>query len=274
MSDDLQRWIGRSETVEDIASPVPLAGMAALLDHDAPPWREGDLPLLAHWLYFLGHARQSDIDIDGHPPRGGFLPPITLPRRMWAGSRIEFRGPVPVGAPITRHSTIADVKTKRGTSGTMIFVTVKHEIAVADRVAIAEEQDIVFREAAIAGAKPSTPKLDERAATKKRKVHPDSTLLFRFSALTFNAHRIHYDRDYCVDVEGYPGLVVQGPLTAMLLMDHFLRGHPRNNVTRFEFRAQSPLFDTAPFDLCADGNALWARGPHGETAMSARIETR
>jgi 3-methylfumaryl-CoA hydratase len=271
MPDDLERWTGRSETVEDVASPVPLAGMAALLDHDVPPWRDGELPPLAHWLYFLGHARQSEIDLDGHPRRGGFLPPITLPRRMWAGSRIVFHGAIPVGAAMTRRSTIADIKTKQGASGAMIFVTVKHEIGVAGAAAIVEEQDIVFRDAP-SGQTPA-PKPDPRSITDTRSINPDPTLLFRFSALTFNAHRIHYDRDYAVEVEGYPGLVVQGPLTAMLLMDHFLRTHPRSNVTRFEFRAQSPLFDTAPFELCADGNDLWARGPHGEAAMRAKIET-
>lgn len=271
MSSDLERWIGRSETVEDVASPIPLAGMAAILDHVAPPWREGELPPLAHWFYFLGHARQSEIDLDGHPRRGGFLPPITLPRRMWAGSRIAFHAPVAVDAAMTRRSTIADIKTKEGASGAMIFVTVKHEIGAAGQVAIAEEQDIVFRDAP--GGSPPPPKADMRTAPDARKIHPDPTLLFRFSALTFNAHRIHYDRDYAVDVEGYPGLVVQGPLTAMLLMDHFLRAHPRSKVTHFEFRAQSPLFDTAPFDLCADGNTLWARGPHGEAAMNAKVET-
>lgn len=271
MSGDLARWIGRSETAEDVASPVPLAGMVALLDHVAPPSCESELPPLAHWLYFLGQARQSEIDIDGHPRRGGFLPPITLPRRMWAGSRIAFHAPIAIGATMKRHSAITDIKTKQGASGAMIFVTVKHQVGVGRQLAITEEQDIVYRDAP--SGSPPPPKPDPRTASDIRKVHPDPTLLFRFSALTFNAHRIHYDRDYAVEVEGYPGLVVQGPLTAMLLLDHFLRAHPKSSVARFEFRAQSPLFDTAPFDLCADGNTLWARGPHGEAAMSAKVET-
>ena len=271
MPDDLQRWIGRNEMVEDIASPVPLAGLSALLDHTAPPWPEGELPPLAHWLYFLSHAPQSDIDLDGHPRRGGFLPPITLPRRMWAGSRIVFHAPIAVGAAMTRRSTIADIKSKHGASGAMIFVTVKHEVVVAGTAAIVEEQDIVFRDA-LGGPAP-TPKPDPRTASHVRKINPDSVLLFRYSALTFNGHRIHYDRDYAMEVEGYPGLVVHGPLTATLLMDHYLRAHPRNQIARFEFRAQSPLFDTTPFELCAEGNDLWARGPHGEVAMVAKIET-
>ncbi len=270
----LKTWIGRSETVEDMASPVPLAGLAVLLDHAQPPWRDGELPPLAHWLYFLNHARQSDIDVDGHPKRGAFLPPITLPRRMWAGSRIEFCGSIPIGAAITRRSTIANVSAKEGASGAMIFVAVKHEVSANGKVAVAEEQDIVFREAPKPGAATLTTQRDDRASEWTRTITPDPTLLFRFSALTFNAHRIHYDRDYCRDLEGYPGLVVQGPLTALLLMDHYLRQHPREEIVRFEFRAQRPLFDTAPFALCGNGNALWARGPDGAVAMSAKIEAR
>jgi 3-methylfumaryl-CoA hydratase len=269
----LKTWVGRSETVEDTASPMPLAGLAALLDHAQPPWRDGELPPLAHWLYFLNHAPQSDIDVDGHPRRGGFLPPVTLPRRMWAGSRIEFRGSIPIGAAITRRSTIANVSAKNGASGAMIFVTAKHEVSANGQVAIAEEQDIVFREAPKPGAA-TRASLDAQASEWTRTITPDPTLLFRFSALTFNAHRIHYDRDYCRDVEGYPGLVVQAPLTALLLMDHHLRQRPRADVARFEFRAQRPLFDTAPFEVCGNGGALWARGPDGSAAMIAKIEAR
>ncbi len=265
----LKTWIGRGETVEDVASPGPLAGLAALLDHKQP--RDGELPPLAHWFYFLHHARQSEIDVDGHPRRGAFLPPISLPRRMWAGSRIEFRGSLPVGAAMTRRSIIANVSDKHGASGAMIFVTVKHEVSANGTVAVAEEQDIVFREAPKPGAATLPAQRDDRASQWTRTVTPDPTLLFRFSALTFNAHRIHYDRDYCRDVEGYPGLVVQGPLTALLLMDHHLRQHPRAEIARFEFRAQRPLFDTALFDLCGSGDALWARGPDGAAAMSAKI---
>lgn len=270
MSGDLERWIGRSETVEDVASPVPLAGLAALLDHTVPPWREDELPPLAHWLYFLGHAPQSDIGLDGHPRRGGFLPPITLPRRMWAGSRIVFHAPIALDAAMTRRSTIAAIKAKQGASGAMIFVTVKHEITTAGVTAIVEEQDIVFRDAP--GGPAPTHQPDPRASSDVREMNADPVLLFRYSALMFNAHRIHYDRDYAMEVEGYPGLVVHGPLTATLLMDHFLRARPRARVARFEFRAQSPLFDTAPFELCAAGSDLWARGPHGEAAMVARIQ--
>jgi 3-methylfumaryl-CoA hydratase len=274
MSGDPQRWIGRSETVEDIASPVPLAGLAALLDHTVPPWSEGELPPLAHWLYFLERTPQSELGPDGHPKRGEFLPPIALPRRMWAGSRIVFHAPIPVGAAMTRRSTIANVAQKTGASGTMVFVTVQHEISTGDVLAVTDEHDVVYREASKPGDMPPPPKSDGRVSSSTRTVVPDSVMLFRYSALTFNGHRIHYDRNYARDVEGYPGLVVHGPLIATLLMDHFLHTHSRSSVSHFEFRAHSPLFDTAPFELCADGRELWARGPRGETAMRAKIQTR
>jgi 3-methylfumaryl-CoA hydratase len=266
----LRKWIGRSETAEDIASEVPLAGLAALLDR-AEPWADV-MPPLAHWLYFLPHARQSEIDVDGHPRRGGFLPPIDLPRRMWAGGRLTFEADIPIGASIARRSTIADVTAKSGSTGNMVFVTVHHEIVTKAGIAIREEQDIVFREAPKPGVQPSARQAVGETAQHSRRVVPDPTQLFRFSALTFNAHRIHYDRDYCRDVEGYPGLVVQGPFTAMLLMDHLLTSLPDVRVRSFKFRAQNPLFDTAPFTLCfntSEGGAdLWAQGPTGKAMVA------
>jgi len=281
----LRTWVGRSETTEDIASSGQMAGLAALLNHEIPPWTTGEVPPLGHWLYFLTRAPQSAIDADGHPRRGGFLPPIALPRRMWAGSRISFRTSIEIGAAMTRRSTITEVKPKWGGSGEMVFVTVRHEIATAMGTVLTEDQDIVFREAphgrdALRSARKPT---EGRSASDSvhpstplvRRVTPDPTQLFRFSALTFNAHRIHYDRNYCTDVEGYPGLVVQGPFTAILLMDHFLRIRPGAVVERFDFRAQRPLYDLVPFDLCleatADGADLQARDPSGELAMVAHV---
>ncbi|MGD0189673.1 MAG: MaoC family dehydratase N-terminal domain-containing protein [Rhizomicrobium sp.] len=274
----LRQWIGRTETTEDVASPGQVAGLAALLDHAIPPWTSGELPPLAHWLYFLTRAPQSEIGEDGHPRRGGFLPPVTLPRRMWAGSRVAFRTPIEIGMLMTRQSTIMDVREKSGATGEMVFVTVRHEIATAMGTVLTEEQDIVYRE-----APKSPPALPPRTAQPgprgghARRIVPDPTQLFRFSALTFNAHRIHYDREYCRDVEGYPGLVVQGPFTAMLLMDHFLRSNPAAGVTQFEYRAQRPLYDIAPFDLCLaatnTGADLWALDAHGEKAVVARVST-
>ena len=266
----LRKWIGRSETVEDVASAVPLAGLAALLDR-AEPW-PNFLPPLAHWLYFLPHARQSEIDIDGHPRRGGFLPPIDLPRRMWAGGRLTFASDIAVCTRMSRRSTIADVTAKTGSTGNMVFVTVHHEIATDAGVAVREEQDIVFREAPKPGTQPAALSAESEPAKFVRRVTPDPTQLFRFSALTFNAHRIHYDRDYCRDVEGYPGLVVQGPFTAMLLMEHLLASLPQARIKSFKFRAQSALFDTAPFELCLNTREdiadLWAQGPAGRAMVA------
>jgi 3-methylfumaryl-CoA hydratase len=277
--DHLKSWVGRTEEQSDVAAPAPLAGLAALLDHEQPPWRDGELPPLAHWLYFLPRARQSDIDIDGHPKRGGFLPPVPLPRRMWAGSRIEFQAPIAVGAAMLRRSAIASVEAKSGASGDMVFVTVRHEISSGAVPAIVEEQDIVYRDAPKADAASAGPKQRSGEETQvpewTRTVTPDPVQLFRYSALTLNGHRIHYDRDYCRGVEGYPGLVVHGPYTATLLVDHFLRRHPQARLASLQFRARRPLFDTAAFELCGamrkSGALLWARGPHGETAMELAL---
>jgi 3-methylfumaryl-CoA hydratase len=274
----LKTWIGRTEEISDVAAPAPLAGLAALLDHDEPPWEQNALPPLAHWLYFLPRARQSEIDLDGHPKRGGFLPPVPLPRRMWAGSRIEFLAPIPVGATMLRRSSIASVEGKSGTSGDMVFVTVRHEISFEGTAALIEEQDVVYREPPKADAAGGTPRAAKEPPPQSewtRTVTPDPVQLFRYSALTFNGHRIHYDRDYCRDVEGYPGLVVHGPYSATLLVDHFLRRRPRARIARLQFRARAPLFDIAPFELCGrlqeGGARLWTRGPSGETAMELTL---
>lgn len=278
--DDYSAWVGRSETREDIATAAPLAGLAALLDHDVTPWVSGEVPPLGHWLYFLPTARQSIIGDDGHPRRdgAGLLPPVPLPRRMWAGSRIEFLSPIPVGAALTRITTIAAIKSKRGTTGDLLFVTLRHDIAADGVAAIREEQDIVFREPApttpaTAAAPPAPP--EPEPADAVRSISPDPVLLFRYSALTFNAHRIHYDRDYAHNVEGYPGLVVHGPLIATLLMDHFLRTAPGTIPRHFRFRAEAPLIEGTPFDLCLTRDdkvtRLWARDAGGRATMRAEL---
>ena len=278
--DDYSAWVGRSETRVDVATAAPLAGLAALLDHDVSPWISGEVPPLGHWLYFLPDARQSVIGEDGHPRRDGtgLLPPVPLPRRMWAGSRIDFLAPVAVGAALTRVTTIEAIKPKRGASGDLLFVTLRHDIAADGVAAIREEQDIVFREPAptvpAPAALPVAPPESE-PADAVRSLTPDPVLLFRYSALTFNAHRIHYDRDYARDIEGYAGLVVHGPLIATLLMDHFLQSTAGAKPRHFRFRAEAPLVDGAPFDLCLarDGNTarLWARDAAGRATMRADI---
>jgi 3-methylfumaryl-CoA hydratase len=274
----LKRWIGREETLEDVAAAAPLAGLAALLDHAAPPWPKDEVPPLGHWLYFLPRARQSDIDVDGHPKRGGFLPPIDLPRRMFAGANLTFHAPFTVGSHLKRIFAIRDVTEKMGTSGRLIFLKLRHTITADGILAVTEDQDIVYREAATAPSPlPASPNDPPRRSLQTRRITPDPTQLFRFSALTFNAHRIHYDRDYARDVEFYPGLVVQGPYIATLLMDHLLRHAPTARLRSFRFRAKSPLFDTAPFDVClaevpaSEGVRydLWAVDADGREAMNA-----
>jgi len=275
MDHNLRAWIGRSEETHDIAAEGPTRRLAALLDHDEPPWAPGVLPPLGHWLYFLPEARQSSLGPDGHPSRGGFLPPVALPRRMWAGGRIDFLHPIPFGAEMTRRSTITDIADKSGASGPMTFVIVRHEVSVEGQVAIREERDIVYREAPKPGARAPTRRSSPPAEDPdfSRTAAPGPIDLFRYSALTFNGHRIHYDRDYATGVEGYPGLVVHGPLIAALLVDTLLRWKPAAPLARFACRARSPLFDGRPFGLFAKGVAegaiLWAQMPGAQVAMEA-----
>lgn len=275
---DWSDWVGRTEEATDRVSASALAGLAALLDRATPPWPAGEAPPLFHWLHFLPRAMQSDLDRDGHPRRGGFLPPIDLPRRMWAGSRVAFLAPVPLDAALTRVSTIRAVREKVGGSGRLVFVTVGHTIRANGVASVEEEQDIVYR-AAQTGADPVPPPA-ERAppepADAERGFVADPVLLFRFSALTFNAHRIHYDRDHARREEGYPGLVVQGPLLATLLMDLALRHGDGRRPARFAFAARRPLFDDDCFDLCLadkdDTARLWTRAEDGTATMTATLD--
>jgi len=276
----LESWIGRTETASDEVALAPALALAATLDHDGARLAHGaPLPPLWHWIYFTPKARASEIGADGHPRRGGFLPPVTLPRRMWAGGRFDFHAPIRIGDALTRTSTIADVRRRDGRSGSLVFVTVRHEFARGGGESLlSEEHDIVYRDlpaADVVEARPPEPApTDESTA---REVVPDPVLLFRYSALTFNGHRIHYDRSYTTGVEGYPGLIVHGPLIATLLVDEALRQRPGLVVRRFAFKAVQPLFDIHPFSLCCRfgsgaGIDLWARGHDGRLAMSAQLE--
>ena len=233
------------------------------------------LPPLWHWLYFLPIHRQSEIGPDGHPARGGFLPPVPLPRRMWAGSHLRFHRPLRVGDPISRTSRIVEVTHKEGRTGPLVFVLVRHEIGTAQGLALAEEHDIVYRDIPRPGEPAAQPRTAPGEQAWTREIRPDDVLLFRYSALTFNGHRIHYDRRYVTEVEGYPGLVVHGPLIATLLLDLLRRNLPEASVASFVFRAVKPLFDTAPFSVCGrpepDGKTvrLWAKDADGRLAMEA-----
>jgi len=266
-------WVGRTEEREDIASLAPIASLSALLDRDDPAPRAGDAaPPLAHWLYFPPDYRQSEVGPDGHALKGSFLPPVPLPRRMWAGSRLEFLRPLVLGSAIRKRSTIRDVVVKEGRSGALVFVTVRHEVSDDGGLVVADEHDIVFRgESALAPARSPAP----RGETWRREIHPDPVLLFRYSAVTSNSHRIHYDHPYATKVEGYAGLVVHGPLLATLLIDLLRRNMPAASVKTFAFRASKPLFDTAAFETCGlpDEGArearLWTRDAEGESTMEA-----
>ena len=271
----LKQWIGKTESRVDVAGATPVQALAATLDRDDPAPQQGDpIPPCWHWLYFLPLHRQSEIGADGHPKRGGFLPPVPLPRRMWAGSRIEFLRPLTVGSTIRRDSRIVDVSGKEGRTGTLVFVRVRHEIGDEGGVAVVDEHSIVYRD----NPKPGDPEPAAQAAPADhewiRTIAPDDVLLFRYSALTFNGHRIHYDRRYVTEVS-YPGLVVHGPLLATLLLDLLRRSMPDATVARFAFRAVKPTFDVAPFQVCGrraeDGKTirLWARHTDGALAMDA-----
>ena len=282
MSADQERWrdwIGREQTAEDVLDAGRARALHATLDDTGKALDDGDaLPPLWHWMYFWNVAAASTLGADGHPERGWFLPPIELPRRMWAGSRFTFLRPLPVGAAAARRSRIKDIRFREGRNGPLAFVTVRHEIAADGAPCIEEEQDIVYRAAPRPGEtlRPGDPAPTD--ATWRREITPDPVLLFRYSALTFNGHRIHYDLKHATEVEGYPGLVVHGPLLATLMLELVRAERPEARVTAFEFRAMRPVFDTAPFTvagrLAGDGKSaeLWIAGPDGMSATKGRAE--
>ena len=273
--DHLRSWIGRCEELHDIVTSAPVRGLAATLDRDEAPAAAGDaLPPCWHWLFFLPMHRQSELGPDGHAQRGGFLPPVPLPRRMWAGSQLQFHAPLRVGQAITRRSRIADVRLKPGRTGPLVFVNVEHTVHADGQLAIAERHDIVYRGLPVPGEPTPAGLPAPLGAQWSRWIEPDDVLLFRYSALTFNGHRIHYDRRYVTDVEGYPGLIVHGPLIATLLLDLLHRALPAAQVAAFSFKAMKPVFDVAPFQVCGrrvDEHSvqLWACTPEGKLAMDA-----
>ncbi|MEN9688386.1 MAG: hypothetical protein RI998_383 [Pseudomonadota bacterium] len=258
----LQSWEGHSVTVHDQITAAPVRGLAATLDRNDPaPIHHSVLPPLWHWLYFLPQARQSEIGPDGHPLRGGFLPPVPYPRRMWAGGRVTWHAPLRVGEAAHRVSTVKKIHHKQGRSGALLFVLVEHCIHNEQGLCITEEHDIVYRP--LQTDTPSAPPLlssPPTAGAWTRQVVPDETLLFRYSALTFNGHRIHYDRDYCTQVEGYPGLVVHGPLLATLLMD-LVQRHSTHSIASLSYKALQPCFE------CGDRRAIHLHGqPRAQNA--------
>ena len=273
MNEDFSAWIGRAETATDSLEVARSRALSAAFGQDAA-LRAGDpLPPLHHWLYFWDVRPPAALGADGHPARGGFLPPVTLPRRMWAGGRLTFLQPLRAGKTATRVSTIQSVQAKSGRSGSLVFVTVRHELSGADGPAIVEEQDIVYRDASATGAGAAPAGTTAPIAPWVQDIFPDSVLLFRYSALTMNGHRIHYDQPFTRDEEGYPGLVVHGPLQATLLVDLAARRLAKP-ITAFSFRGQSPAFDGAVLHVCgaptAAGAELWTE-QGGTKTMTATV---
>ncbi len=273
-ADHLSQWIGNKETIEETISAMPMHRMAAMLDREAKTIVEGDaLPPLWHWAYFLTPTRASELGRDGHAALGGFMPPVSLPRRMWAGGKLEFNAPLRVGDTARRESTVRDVKVKQGRTGKLCFVEVEHRIFVGDELKLSEIHNIVYRDVKQPDDDNVQPPKAPEDGHWTREVVPTSTLLFRYSALTFNGHRIHYDLDFCRDYEGYPGLVFHGPLTATMLIELTLENNHGRSLKSYEFRAYSPLFDNAPFTLngkMKDNQAImWAANPDNRLAMKA-----
>lgn len=277
--DYLRQWIGRRETASETVTAALVARFAATFDQDL---HEGDdiVPRMLHWCLAQPSVPTSALAIDGHPARGGFLPPVPMPRRMWSGGALTFHSEIRVGEVVTRHSSIEDITIKEGRSGTLCFVTVCHELMCDDRAILSERQEIVYRESEaarsqiVATPKPA-PTVPAPEGAHRRVVQPSAPLLFRYSALTFNAHRIHYDTPYSEVDENYPGLIVHGPLQATLLaqLAQSVLGAP---PARLSFRSVSPLFDTAEFALNATeregGLNLWTSYVGGPVAMEARVE--
>jgi len=272
--DPLRQWIGRTESCHDRASAWPVTALAATLDRrDAEPAPGDPIPPGWHWLYFLEAKPASELGHDGHTKRGGFLPPVPLARRMWAGGRIEFRRPLRIGETLRRDSEIVAVEPKRGKSGNLVFVTVRHTVIASGETATIEEHDIVYREA----ARPAGPPPQGRPAPSdpewRREVRADAVMLFRFSALTFNGHRIHYDLDYARNEEHYPALVVHGPLQAILMLD-LARRQERRPVSKLDYRALHPVFHTEILTvngrMAKDGSQaeLWTANAAGHCAMT------
>lgn len=275
---DFTAWVGGREVTSDTADRASETALSALLDYPSGQVTDRLSPL-GHWLHFTPTERQSGLGEDGHPARGGFLPPVPLPRRMWAGSRIEYRSAIRFGESLRRESTIDSITFKQGSSGRLCFVVLRHDVHADERLALTEHQSLVYREAARVSpsAAPGAPAPEAWEWT--RPCLPTEVMLFRYSALTFNAHRIHYDLPYATGVEGYPALVVHGPLMATLLLDAFARHDPGREPTRFEFAAKRPLYVNRAVELCGrraePGRAeLAAVDSDGVVAVTATVEYR
>jgi len=251
---DLQDWVGKTEEIQDRIYTTPASALALTLNYKDFPVKEGDpLPEIWYWLYFLPIVPMSEVGPDGHPKRGGFLPPITLERRMWASGKLTFYQDLIIGEQILKTSEIVKISEKEGKAGKLVFVTVKHLIQSARGVAVEEEQNIVYLHMPKSFVEPKSNPIPDDLAWKE--TYPiDPVLLFRFSALTFNGHKIHYDWRYATEVEKYPGVVVQGPLQALLLLESAKNHNPGKKPASFSFRAVRPIFEFDKVYICGKSN--------------------
>jgi 3-methylfumaryl-CoA hydratase len=270
--DRLRQWIGRTQEASDIVTAQLVKGLRATLFQEIGEPKVGDpAPWTVHWCLAQPVFPMSQLSQDGHPTRGGFLPPVPLPRRMWAGGELEFFDALRVGDETKRTSRISDVTMKSGSTGVLCFVSVEHTVTTPRGTALRERQDIVYRDmssAPAASAKPPPPP----PAAKHRESHmADPVLLFRYSALTFNGHRIHYDRDYVTKVEGYPGLIFHGPLQAAFIIEFAAKLRGGTPPKKFSYRGVQPLFEGSEFSVNANDNAagmeLWTANSAGQPTM-------
>jgi 3-methylfumaryl-CoA hydratase len=283
MTQDLEKlkeWIGSKESAIDFVTVPAVHRLAATLDREDPFPRMGDpLPPGWHQILFPRVVRHSQIGADGHPERGDFLPPVPLPRRMFAGKRTTFHESLRVGDEVRRDSVIKEVNVKQGRTGKMVFVTVTTDITSPRGLAITEEQDLVYREAAPGGTPPQPPQPAPGKAVWSRVVTPDPVMLFRYSALTVNGHRIHYDLPYVTKVEGYPGLVMNGGLTTLLVFE-LARTHASTPMRTISSRNVRALFVNQPITIAGEPSVdnrtakLWALNPDGALALTAEAEFR
>ncbi len=269
----LDQWIGKTETNEDYISAGQANLMCATMGLLKTLKKGDELPALWHWIYFLSAKVPNELGLDGHPKLGGFLPPVKLPMRMWAGGRFVFYRPIKIGDVAIKKSKVEAIKHKQGKTSDLCFITVSHSIFIDDQICIREEHDIVYKNAPKTNDV-RTPIEPPKKIDWHRKVITNPTLLFRYSALTFNGHRIHYDREYAKTTELYPNLVVHGPLIATLLANFSTEKLDKQTLKSFEFKALAPIFDQAPFYLNARHNNnivnLWASDVNGGLALKAK----
>jgi 3-methylfumaryl-CoA hydratase len=272
----LQEWVGKQETKEDDISLFPAQALAAALDNEVLPEKGDELPPFWEWMYFLPTPKASATGVDGHPDKGGFLPPVPLPRRMWAAGEVECHKPLLIGKAASRLSTIESVELKSGSTGTLVFVNVRHDISQDGELCISQVQNIVYREQPTERADLPPGKTASEDSDFAKEITPNPVLLFRYSALTYNGHRIHYDRDYAVEEELYPALVVHGPLLVTLLLELKRQNVADRAFKSFKFRAVRPTFDTTAFTVAGkqdgDNLSLWSADKDGYTCMTIKAE--